>query len=222
MMNIGLKRMISMLLCLGLSGFNAAQAMVSAIDPAVDRLEKRLTDWENLQGSFQQKIYGDTEELIESTTGTVHLKKTGKLRWEVTNARDKSLIVSDGKHIWHYDPELQQATIDAFDPKGTSPLMFLTTKTQRLGKNFMVKEVSGPLCNEQADACFEMTPRSQDDMFQWIRIGFSKGALLGLEFLDQLGQHGWISFSKMKVNKPMSDDLFHFTPPKGTDMVRRS
>ena len=132
------------------------------------------------------------------------------------------MIVSDGKHIWHYDPELQQATVDVFDPKGTSPLMFLTSNTQRLGKNFTVKEVSGPLCNEQADACFEMTPRSQDDMFQWIRIGFSKDTLLGLEFLDQLGQHGWISFSKMKVNKPMSDSLFHFDPPKGTDVVRRS
>lgn len=210
-----------MAVLLGLASLNAAQAVVSAIDPATDRLEQRLASWENLQGNFKQEIYGDTEELIESTRGVLHLKKPGKLRWEVSS-RDKTLIVSDGKHIWHYDPELQQATVDVFDLKSTSPLLFLTGNTQHLGKNFMVKEVSGLLCNEQADACFEMTPRSSDAMFQWIRIGFAKGALLGLEFLDQLGQHGWISFSKMKVNKPMSDSLFHFDPPKGTDVVRRS
>jgi outer membrane lipoprotein carrier protein len=221
MMNNRFNWMIPVMIYLGLSSAGLAQAAVSAIDPATDRLEKRLGNWENLQGDFKQEIYGDTEELIESSRGSVYLKKPGKLRWEIST-KDKSLIVSDGKHIWHYDPELQQATIDAFNPKGTSPLLFLTANTQHLSKNFMVKEVSGRLCDEQADACFEMTPRGADDMFQWIRIGFSKESLLSLEFLDQLGQHGWISFSKMKVNKPMSDSLFRFEPPKGTDVVRRS
>ena len=204
-----------------LGSVNCAGATVSAVDPATNRLEKRLAQLENLQSDFSQEIYGDTEELMESVKGTVYLKKPGKLRWEV-NSRDKSLIVSDGKNIWQYDPELQQATVETFDPQGTSPLLFLTAKKQKIGKDFMVKEVSSPLCDEQAQACFEMTPRSEEAMFQWIRLGFGKEGLTGLEFLDQLGQHGWITFSKMKVNIPMSESLFQFTPPKGTDVVRRS
>jgi outer membrane lipoprotein carrier protein len=211
------KRSIAVLLLLGITG----QALAEAADP-IKRLEHRLAHWDTMEGDFKQEIYDDIEELVDSTQGTVYLKKPGKLRWEV-RSKDKSLIVSDGKQIWHYDPELEQATVDVFDPKGTSPLLFLTAKTQNLGEKFVVKEVSNALCDEKrAKACFEMKPRDPEAMFQWIRIGFEKENLLGLEFLDQLGQHGWITFSKMKVNKPMSDSLFRFTPPKGTDMVRRS
>ncbi|MEY3182957.1 MAG: Outer-rane lipoprotein carrier protein [Pseudomonadota bacterium] len=197
------------------------QAGVVAVDSSTAALEKRLSSWDNFEANFTQNIYGDTEELVDSVSGKVYLKKPGKLRWEV-NSKDKSLIVSDGKKIWHYDPELQQATVDAFDVTGTSPLLFLSTKTQELGKHFVVKAVSSQLCGRQADSCFEMTPHQADEMFQWIRVGFAKEALTGLEFFDQLGQHGWITFKEMKVNKPMSESLFDFIPPKGTDVVRRS
>ena len=94
-------------------------------------------------------------------------------------------------------------------------------KQQNLAQQFTVKEVNNPLCGKTADACFEMKPKSDDAMFQWLRIGFSKGSLMGLEFLDQLGQHGWITFTQVQVNKPMSENLFQFSPPKGTDVIRR-
>jgi len=188
---------------------------------ATQQLEQLLGHWQSVEGSFKQKIYdNDTEELMNSTEGSVYLEKPGKLRWQVTS-RDKTLVVSDGKQIWHYDPELEQATVDKFDPNGTSPLLFLTAKSLQLNKDFDVKSVSPLLCGKTVDVCFEMKPHQSEAVFLWTRIGFEKGSLKSLEFLDQLGEHGWITFSKMKVNKPISDSLFHFTAPKGTDIIRR-
>lgn len=218
---------IALLLGLALCLPTAALAEVAAVSNDVQALETLLANWQTVQGDFKQKVYDENEELMESTTGNMHLKKGGKFRWEVVS-RDRSLIVADGEQIWHYDPDLEQVTVEKFDPNGTSPLLFLTGKTQQLGSVFQVAKFTGKgsknqaLCQSATGACFEMKPRDPESSFQWIRIGFDKDQLSSLEFADQLGQHGWIYFNKLQVNKPIPDSMFHFKPPKGVDVVRRS
>src|SRR5260221_12834235 len=89
-----------------------------------------------LQTEFTEVYRGSGIERTES--GTLWLKKPGKMRWEYRSPREK-LFVSDGKNAWFYVPGDRQARrTDARKLDDIrSPLAFL------LGKIKLEKELQG-------------------------------------------------------------------------------
>src|SRR5947207_1854290 len=89
-----------------------------------------------LQAEFTELYRGAGMERRES--GTLWLKKPGKMRWEYRSPKEK-LFVSDGKNVWFYVPGDQQVRRswlrDLDDLR--SPLAFL------LGKTRLEKELQG-------------------------------------------------------------------------------
>ena len=195
------------------------------------RLKTLLSHLETAQGEFTQAVYDsedptstDTSEhdMLSNSHGKWYLKKPGKFRWEVI-AKDRLLIVANGQKIWHYDPDLAQVVIEHFDPKGTSPLLFLTSTPEHIEKRFRIDSGIGKhsICSRYESDCFELTPLKPEGTFQWIRMGFKQEQLDTIEFVDQWGQRGLIELKNVKINQPISDKLFTFTPPKGVDVVTR-
>ena len=90
----------------------------------------------SLQAEFTEVYRGSGMERTES--GTLWLKKPGKMRWEYRSPREK-LFVSDGKDAWFYVPEDRQARKTAAKKLEDvrSPLAFL------LGKTKLEKELQG-------------------------------------------------------------------------------
>src|SRR4029077_8889138 len=81
----------------------AAQAFdVHAVAQAVD---ERYNHLRSLQAEFTEIYRGAGMERTES--GTLWLKKPGKMRWEYRSPRDK-LFLSDGKDAWFYVPGERQ------------------------------------------------------------------------------------------------------------------
>src|SRR5579872_187833 len=71
-------------------------------------------------------------------SGTLWLKKPGKMRWEYRSPKEK-LFVSDGKDAWFYVPDDKQARKQSAKKLEDirSPLAFL------LGKTKLEKELAG-------------------------------------------------------------------------------
>src|SRR5437763_5716467 len=90
----------------------------------------------SLAAEFTEVYRGSGMERTE--TGTLKLKKPGKMRWEYRSPREK-LFVSDGKDAWFYVPADRQARrTDARKLDDIrSPLAFL------LGKSKLEKELRG-------------------------------------------------------------------------------
>src|SRR5437899_1040883 len=106
---------------------------VASIARNVDNRYNHIT---TLQAEFTELYRGAGMERRES--GTLWLKKPGKMRWEYRSPREK-LFVSDGKNVWFYVPDDRQArktpARDLDDLR--SPLAFL------LGKTKLEKELQG-------------------------------------------------------------------------------
>lgn len=188
------------------------------------RLKSLLSNWQTLQGRFVQKIYDENDELLESSKGKWYLKKPKLFRWE-TEGRDRLLIVTDGKEIWHYDPDLSQVVVEKFDPSSASPLLLLTGQIDGLEKRYQINDIVGKysICAKYESDCYELIPSQKGSgHFQWMRMGFAQGKLSEIEFLDALGQRGWIEFQNVTVDKPIEASLFTFKAPKGVDVVKRS
>ena len=51
------------------------------------------------------------------------------------------------------------------------------------------------------------------------KVGFNKGTLEKLVFLDSFGQTTTITVSKLEKNPQLAADTFTFVPPKGADVI---
>ena len=99
---------------------------VHAIAQAVD---DRYNHLRTLQAEFVETYEGAGIERSES--GSLWLKKPGKMRWEYRTPREK-LFLSDGKDAWFYTPgdrQVRRTSVKKLDDL-RSPLGFLLGKTR--------------------------------------------------------------------------------------------
>src|ERR1700735_1202956 len=105
------------------------KTLAAGVDSHYDHLH-------SLQADCAEIERGSGMDRTES--GTLWLKKPGKMRWEYRSPKDK-LFVSDGKDAWFYVPDDRQARRTAAKKLEDirSPLAFL------LGKTKLEKELRG-------------------------------------------------------------------------------
>ena len=106
---------------------------IHAIAQAVDNHYNHLR---TLQAEFSESYRGAGIERSES--GSLWLKKPGKMRWEYRSPKEK-LFLSDGKEAWFYIPgdrQVRRTSVKKLDDL-RSPLALL------LGKTRLEKELDG-------------------------------------------------------------------------------
>src|SRR5579859_4770727 len=114
----------------------AAAALAADVKTLAASVDAHYNHLRSLEAEFTEVYRGSGMERTE--TGTLWLKKPGKMRWEYRSPREK-LFVSDGKDAWFYIPEDRQARKSPARKleDARSPLAFL------LGKTRLEKELRG-------------------------------------------------------------------------------
>jgi outer membrane lipoprotein carrier protein len=189
---------------------------VKALAAAVDTHYNHLR---SLEAEFTEVYRGSGMERTE--TGTLWLKKPGKMRWEYRSPREK-LFVSDGKDAWFYVPEDRQArkTQSKKLEDIRSPLAFL------LGKTKLEKELRGlslapdipPLAPE--NVVLRGVPRALADRVGEVLVEITpdhKIARIVIQEVD--GAVTEYRFGEMKEDVAIGDSRFEFKPPAGTEIA---
>ena len=182
---------------------------------ARDELKSFTSGLKGLDGQFTQQVYDRGGKLKESSSGRVALSAPKLFRWEYRNPYEQ-LIVADGRKVWIYEPDLQQATVrDQGAEEQNSPLAALF-EPAKLDARFNVSEAA-------ADAGLQwllLTPKSQGDAgFQSAKLGFGNVGLAKMEVIDAVGQRTEISFSGWKRNPSFTGGTFKYVPGKDVDVV---
>jgi len=197
-------------------GLAVAMFATSAFAGARDDLNAFTKGLKGLDGQFAQQVFDAKGKLKESSSGKVALSAPRLFRWEYVKPYPQ-LIVADGKTVWVYDPDLQQVTKR---PQGAeeqnSPLSALIDPG-KLDAQFVVKE------GGTADGLdwLLLTPKGDaaEASFRSARLGFAQTGLVKMQVVDALGQRTEISFSGWKRNPAFPASTFHYTPPKGVDVI---
>lgn len=191
-----------------------------AVNSSVGQLSHILTGTESVKADFEHKIFTKTGELIQQSNGNMALQNPNKFLWQVTKP-ERDLVVVDGKNMWHYDEELQQATVQLFDAsQQLFPMeMLLAGEAKDLDRIFSVKNLELPRCAKGSEQCFWLKPKKAQDNVQQIILGFSSGTVYYLKLWDQLGQQSEFKFSAVERNPHLAADTFKFTVPKGVDVI---
>lgn len=187
----------------------------TAFAGARDELKTFTAGLKGLDGQFTQKVFDGGGKLKESSSGRVALSAPRLFRWEYEKPYEQ-LIVADGKQVWVYDPDLQQATVrEQGIEEENSPLAALVDPG-RLDSQFNVAEAAG----QGGVQWLTLTPKKEGDAnFQNARLAFAGGALVKMEVKDAVGQRTEISFSGWKRNPAFAAGTFKYVPGEGVDVV---
>jgi outer membrane lipoprotein carrier protein len=188
----------------------------AAATPAAD-VEKLLDGVSTWTADFTQTIDDGHGKVVRSAAGKIYLQKPGKFRWDYAQPSEQT-IVADGKQIWLYDKDLQQANVRDMDVSLSSTPAVLLSGGATVGSQFDVTA----LPKSDGLEWYQLVPKHPETDFQLVRIGFDKGGdLQSMLLADKLNQITKLTFSNAKRNIKLIPDLFQFKPPPGVDVIGR-
>lgn len=204
-----MKRIVIVALC-------ALAPMAVADEPAATQLVGLLSRLQSLDAAFEQVVLDARGVVIERTRGHVLAQRPGRFRW-VSDAPFAQVLVSDGKTLWFYDPDLEQVTVRAVsDELLSTPALLLSGDVKRVVNAFAVS-----VADEENDYVeFELTPKAEKSLFDSLRFAFEADVPRVLEILDGLGQRTHIRFTQFTPNPTLAASSFEFRMPEGVDVIR--
>ena len=181
---------------------------------ARDQLNAFAKNLKGLDGQFNQQVFDARGKQKEVSHGRVAVSAPRLFRWEYVKPYPQ-LIVADGKTVWVYDPDLQQASKR---PQGVeeanSPLAILMDPS-KLDRDFVVKDAG----TSGGVEWLQLTPKQAEAAFKTAKLGFNKSGLAQMEYVDALGQRTKITFDGWKRNPAFAKGTFVYVPAKGVDVI---
>jgi outer membrane lipoprotein carrier protein len=190
------------------------QGQASAADAIIRKVDDHYNHLSSLRAEYTEHYSGLGVDRTE--TGTLLLKKPGRMRWTYTAPVGKVFIL-DGKFGWFYTPGDNQATrISAKKLDDLrSPLRLLLGHTQ------LQKELDS-LTVVPLGAGFTISgvPKGMAQRVKLLALTVSaSGAISRMRLEETDGSVTEFAFSSMQENVPTRDADFTFTPPPGIEVV---
>ena len=132
-------------------------------------LDKFLTDTKSMSASFVQTLRAKNGEVLKESSGRFYLSRPGKFRWDYALPYEQQ-IVSDGEHIWIYDVDLQQVTVQKQDATLSNTPMALVEGRLELKQAFNVRELD----NNDGIYRLELINKNADTDFKGVVVGMDK------------------------------------------------
>ena len=196
----------------------SAQQATSSLVQQLAGLQRLTADFEQSTKTTNNKTVqkkGLTAQHMNQTfKGVMKVERPGKFYWETTSPA-KQTIVTTGKVVWIYDPDLQQAVRQSLDDQvANTPALLLSGNTSQIMDAYRVTQP------DRSKLYYTLYPKQDEGAFQSLTISFGANKAPTLMILqDSLGQTTYVRFSNIKVNPAIPASVFNFEPPKGTDII---
>jgi outer membrane lipoprotein carrier protein len=193
-----------------------SQTDVHALAAKVDQHYDHIR---TLEAKFTESYKG--AGLSRTESGTLLLKKPGRMRWDYDQPRPK-LFLTDGNTAWFYVPGEQQARRTPVKQLEDlrSPLRYL------LGKTKLEKELDGlsvasdipPLT--PGDVVLRGVPKGMHERVAQTLLEVTSDGLISRIVVEELdGSTTEFRFLQQRENVEISDQQFHFALPAGVEVV---
>src|SRR2546421_5396563 len=193
----------------------SAFAADSALDGLLKGVEARYNKAKTLQVAFHEE-YTPQGRPRRSESGTLLLRKPGRMRWDYTQPKGK-LFVSDGKYLWLYTPAENRAEKMKFQESDDmrAPLAFL------LGKLNFQKEF-GSIQAKPDGAGTRIMAEPKTDNLPYSAVEFVVSPDRQIREVKVTGFDRSIlefHFDQERMDPPVDNKLFQFHVPKGAELV---
>lgn len=176
-------------------------------------LDQFLTKSKTMSADFMQTLRTDDNDVLQESKGRFYLSRPGKFRWNYSEPYAQE-IVSDGEHVWVYDVDLKQVTVQEKNAASNNTPMALVEGKLKLAEAYDISELD----NRDGIYRLKLSSKVKDVDFAELIVGVDKQGLRFMQLRDQFEQTTDIIFENLELNKKLADDLFEFTPPEGVDV----
>jgi outer membrane lipoprotein carrier protein len=193
----------------------------SCRDAAVTALQQRYESAKDLRANIVQTTrsvaLGTAASEQMTSKGTVVFAKPGKMRWSYEEP-EPSLVVSDGKTLWIYDPTFREAQkFPATEGYLSGAAIQFLLGEGAIERDF---EISALRC-EAAIAELRLQPRKPSSYEKLhIVVNPQTGDLLKTTVFFVLGNVTEVAFFNMELNTDPAESLFRFDPPADVRVIK--
>ncbi|MFQ5642358.1 MAG: outer membrane lipoprotein chaperone LolA [Thiogranum sp.] len=179
-----------------------------------DPLEAYLADLQTFQADFEQSVVDSNGEQVQHSRGKVWIQKPGRFRWDYQTPY-RQLIVADGKRLWTWDEDLEQATVKPVDDALSSTPAMLLSGLRPLAEVMKWKALE----REDGRRWYSLSPRQSDSAVEQVRLAFVAEQLSVIEVNDSFGNLTRIIFTAIQRNRELDPGLFELKLPADTDII---
>ena len=203
-----------------LSLFDVAWAQT--LEEVVTRLEATYRETLDLRAEFRQADFNKSLSQTIQGEGTVWLKKPGNMRWEFKKPTFQT-IVSDGRSLWIYTPDLKQVTVsEAPATLGAGPAGSFLMGMGRLREAFAIRFLNpANPTDSKGHAILDLKPKKPEPTLARLLIAVdpAESLIRTAVIHDVLENTVTMRFTKVEVNPRLPESQFTFTPPPGVAVV---
>lgn len=192
----------------------AVLALAGTVHAAeIDRAAAALA---GTQAQFTQRFTPKGFKSSQIESGTVVFGSLPMMRWSYARPEEK-VFVFDGQHSWFYVPADRQVTVNSLDDQKRSELPFLVLgDAAARDRNFVVQEKT-----RGGSVVTTLQPRSAGATIRNVTVTTTAAThtIQRVEYTDREGNHTSFDFSGFQ-RRPVTAELFRFTPPPGVQVVQ--
>lgn len=173
-----------------------------------NELMNKLSNIDQFSALFEQEVIDNAGNVLQRGGGNLSVKRPNLVYWN-TESPDESLIVSDGKSIFLYDPFIEQVTAYKLDGAiANTPILLITTNDTALWEQYSVSRISK---NNYVIHANDINSR-----ITTLEINFNEQSeLSGFTFLDVTGQLSQVSLKNIDLSPDFLSSIFTFSIPEG-------
>lgn len=187
----------------------------------LNEIQNRYEKTNDFEASFIQEYIGKGMRQSSRGEGKVYFKKKGMMRWDYTAPNQK--LVSDGHTLWYYQPDEKQVLVSDISSllKEKTPLAFLAGEGN-LSRDFNFLNLNESVSEKEDNYVIELTPKEPMGTLSKLVLTADKKTytVLQTDVFDGLGNLTRTRFINIKTNVGVSQSLFQFVAPPGTEVIK--
>ena len=204
----------------GLAG-DIRPAAAQTLDEVVNGVEATYGKIQDLRAEFSQTAHNKSLGQDIKAEGTVVLKKGGKMRWDYKTPAAQQ-IVSDGKWLWVYTPELNQVNKGEAPKALAGPAGSFLAGLGKVRESFNVRFLNpANKLDAQGRPVLDLAPKQPSPLLTRLVLAVDPKDFVVRQAVlyDQFQNTVTMAFTKITTNSGLPDTLYAFTPPKGAAVV---
>lgn len=202
--------------CLGTLLLLASSSPLHAQDEAAVQLEGLLSGIQTFQADVRQLIVESTGGVLEESLIKFKLKRPDGFYWETLEPYPE-LIVTDGKTLWNYQPDLLQVTIEDWESERSElAAQLLSGRMEEIEADYFI--TGGDIGNGSAWE-FVLEPVDPASLYERVTLYFRSGRLDAIHVDNGNGQRTFWEFFEHVLDAPLADEVFVFTAPAEIEVL---
>lgn len=184
------------------------------------RVEQTTAGVRTLEADFVQTLHVPLLNTDRTSTGKLYQRKPDRFLMRFTEPAG-DVMVADGRHFWIYYPssdrtQVVRTSIAEGGEQADFQRQFLSNATARFVATLNGVEMVGG----RPAYALTLVPR-RDSPYKVIRIWVDRedNLVRRFEMTEENDSVRRVELRNLKVNQPVSDALFTFTPPAGTQVI---